>query len=184
MLVVQHIWSRWTKASRGAAAQRPRGKPAYPLPLAAISTRPADTAVHEVKLMEAGGFEEAERFRAVAELADLAEPGQTAPNSAANLRWRPLAGGAFGLSISAPWEGMRVTDWPGHLPSPLITLEVGESCVIDWNGRFRTSMFGSNRSYFYEQHRYACAVVDGRPERELFLSLKPRKTFDFTTRIY
>ena len=79
---------------------------------------------------------------------------------------------------------MRVTDWPGHLPKPLIRLTPGESVLIDWNGRFRNSMGGSNRGYFYEQHRVAAACLDAPFDQDLFLKLKPKKAFDFTTRIY
>ena len=127
--------------------------------------------MHEVELHEADGFELDERFTP----ADGAVAG--------SVRWARKANG-YALTVQPPWEGMRVTDWPGHLPSPLTIVEPGQSVVIDWNGRFRSSMGGSNRSFFYEQHRVAVANVEGRPDTDLFLTLQPRKRFDFTTRIY
>lgn len=102
---------------------------------------------------------------------------------AGNLAWKQGPGG-YALTLTAPMEGMRVTDWPAHLPRPLTVIGPGQSVVIDWNGRFHASLFGSNRSYFYEQHRLAAACLDSPPAPDLFLTLKPRKLFDFTTRIY
>jgi len=184
VLVVQHIWSRWTKQVRAAAAARPRPEPAYPLPLATYDAGPADVLAHEVRRMETEDFRTEHRIGQVRELHDLVGPHDQATTSVANLRWQPVGRGAFALTLMPPWEGMRATAWPAHLPSPLITLEPGQSAVIDWNGRFRSSMGGSNRSFFYEQHRYAAACVDGRPDRDLFLTHEPRKVIDLTTRIY
>ena len=168
MLIVQHIWSRWTKAARAAEAHRPRPKEAYVLPL---PTDSADVMVHAVTMHEADAFELKQTF------------GPADGAMAGSVRWTRRPEG-WGLSVLPPWEGMRVTGWPGHLPNPLSVLEPGQSVVIDWNGRFRNSMGGSNRGFFYEQHRIAAACIDGPPEPELFLTLEPRKTFDFTTKIY
>ncbi len=110
----------------------------------------------------------------------IARPGARA----GSLTWKAVADGAYALSLAPPMEGMRRTKWPEHLPRPLTMVRPGQSAVIDWNGRFQASLFGSNRSSFYEQHRLAAACVEGVVEADLFLTLKPRKAFDFTTRIY
>ena len=182
MLILQHIWSRWTKAARGAGARRPRPAPAYPLPVLPWPDDPgAGVIVHEVRLLEREDFKETRR---VLVSADDWGRERREPAHDANLHWRPTAGGGFALWLTPPWDSMRRTPWPARLPNPLIELRPGEGAVIDWNGRFMSSAAGSNRSYFYDQHRYAVACVEGAPDPELFLTLQPRKVIDLTTRIY
>jgi hypothetical protein len=78
---------------------------------------------------------------------------------------------------------MLVTAWPGHLPSPLFTGTLGEAVRIDWNGRFRSSIGGSNRSYFYEEHTVWVALLDSPLDKSL-LDIVPRKHIDLRTQIY
>jgi hypothetical protein len=78
---------------------------------------------------------------------------------------------------------MLRTAWPGHLPAPLFTGGIGEAVRIDWNGRFRSSVFGSNRSFFYEEHTVWVALVENLTD-DAILKLTPRKHIDLRTQIY
>lgn len=172
MLVIQHIWSRWRKEARSADARRWRGRPAYRLPGPLPEPSPGSSAhvvVHRIEPVDPTGSEIIETFQ------------NADGNMVANMRW-VTSGETFDLSLSRPFSTMLTTDWPTHLPSPLITLQPGQSTVVDWNGRFHAAM-ASQKGYFFEAHRIAAACVDD-PAPDLFLKLEPRKTFDFTTRIY
>jgi hypothetical protein len=78
---------------------------------------------------------------------------------------------------------VELTRLSGERWPPLFTLREGETARIDWNGRFRTSLFGSNRSSYYEQHIYWLALT-GDPPPRLFLDATPRKHVDLRTEIY
>jgi len=127
--------------------------------------------LHRVSLLEADDFRLAE---SITEVSD---------GRVANLRWK-ASGEGYALGLEPPSPEMRRTGWPDRLPKPLSVIQPGQSVIIDWNGRFQASMFGSNRSFIYEQHRLAVACTVETPAPDLFLTLQPRKTFDFTTRIY
>lgn len=127
--------------------------------------------MHSVTLLEADNFR----------LAEMIAPPEG--NQVANLRWK-ISGDGYALSLEPPSPLRRRTDWPDHLPNPLSVIAPGQSVVIDWNARFQMSIGGSNRAFIYEQHRLAVACTVATPDPELFLTLEPRKTFDFTTRIY
>ena len=178
MLILQHIWTRWTKYSRGANSplRRPRLDEAYRLP---PHPEPAGPVLyHEVRAIEAEGFELIERIGPVdRDGFQRAQPGRATP-----LDWRLTRDGAE-IRLSNPSEHRLRTKWPAFLPSPLFVLRSGESARIDWNGRFRTSLFGSNLAYYYEQHTYWLALAEA-PEPLLFLEAKPRKHVDLRTEIY
>ena len=177
MLIIQHIWMKWTKLSRGAdaAIRRPRLDEAYSLPALDESHH---VLRHEIRALESDGF------RVIEEAAgtDRMDWPRLQPYRDNALDWRER-GDAVEIILTDPSQHRRQTKWPAHLPSPLFTLREGETARVDWNGRFRTSMGGSNRSSYYEQHIYWLAVA-ARPVPSLFLDAKPRKHIDLRTEIY
>jgi hypothetical protein len=176
IFVIQHIWTRWTKAARGANAplKRPRLDEAYPLP----GTPAAGSAIlHEVRTLEQEGFAIEQSFGPVTGR----EWKDAQWSHGALLDWHLGKEGAEILLQSE--TSRRQTKWPAFLPSPLFTLRAGETARIDWNGRFRTSAGGSNRSSYYEQHTYWLALTDA-VEPRLFLDATPRKHVDLRTGIY
>jgi hypothetical protein len=179
LLVLQHIWSRWTKASRGGAEAKRRLvlAEAYPLPHPPADAAPPAWA-HEVWALEDDGFAVRQRAGPITH----EDWERTEPLHAANLRWSVTRDQAT-LSLLEPWPSLRRTPWPAHLPSPLTTLHEGEVVRIDWNARFASSAGGSDGSYFFEQHAVWAAFARA-PAKDLFLTAEPRKRFDFTTRIY
>src|SRR5690349_2443281 len=127
MLVLQHLWSHWTKASRGGDRKRPRLDPAYLLP----HVPGGQVWLHDVRRLER------EEFRVEARSRGLEPDDWTHPEPAhpANLRWRSL-GTDFEITLHEPWATLRRTAWPGWLPQPLVVLGPGDIALIDWNGRF------------------------------------------------
>lgn len=93
------------------------------------------------------------------------------------------SGDTFTVSLLRPWGGMLTTKWPAYLPTPLFEGDLGEAVRIDWNARFRASLFGSNRSYFYEEHTIWVTLV-AAPLDSSFLTLEPVKHIDLRTTIY
>lgn len=175
MLVVQHIWSHWTKKARAADEQRPRPPEACSLP----NLLPDAAAwLHDVRRLER------EDFRLEAQSLPLTVESWThaSPIHPANLSWRPRSTG-YEISLHDPWSSMRRTAWPAQLPQPITTLEPGQVALIDWNGRFMNSLFGSNRGYFYAEHRFWLANAEA-PGPRLFLDAQPRKHIDLRTKIY
>jgi hypothetical protein len=177
LLIIQDIWSRWTKAARGANSplRRPRLDEAYPLPPAG---GPAPVLWHELRAMERENFALVESFGPI----DRDGFRRAEPYRAAPLDWR-LAGEGAEIRLHHPSEHRLRTKWPAFLPSPLFTLQPGETARIDWNGRFRSSTFGSSLAYYFEQHIYWLALAD-TPHPRLFLDAKPRKHVDLRTEIY
>ena len=177
MLILQHIWSRWTKSSRGADSplRRPRLEEVYPLPAG-----PADGDVwcHEVRAVEEHDFAIEQSAGPIAHDDWI----RARPHRATPLGWH-LRKDSADIRLSNPSEYRLRTKWPAFLPSPLFTLRAGETVRIDWNGRLRMSLFGSNRSHYFEQHTYWLALADA-PEPRLFLDAKPRKHVDLRTEIY
>ena len=177
MLIIQHIWTQWTKRSRGAnsALQRPRLAEAYLLP---PLDGPAPVVRHEVRALEG------EDFSIVQTLAptDREDWTRTVPRHENALDWR-VRDEVTEIVVVKPSDHRLQTAWPAWLPVPLFTLRQGETARIGWNGRFRTSLFGSNRSSYYEQHTYWLAVVR-TPEPRLFLDAQPRKLIDLRRHIY
>lgn len=107
---------------------------------------------------------------------------QSSPYRATPLAWH-LRGDEADIRLSNPSEYRLRTKWPAFLPTPLFVLRFGETARIDWNGRFRTSLFGSNRSFSWQQHTYWLALAEA-PDPRLFLDSKPRKHIDLRTEIY
>lgn len=177
MIVIQHLWTRWTKASRDASARRPRLIGPRALTVPALPERPGHAWVHDVHQVEHEEF-------ALRDGSDWMSPDDWSRTTATtNLTWIARAGGAFDLRLYPPLEGMRQTRWPDALPAPLLVLEAGETARILWNGRFRNSMGGSNRGSFYEEHDLFVAAGD-RPGATVFLDGPITRTVDLTTRIY
>ncbi len=176
MLVIQHVWRRWTKATRGAdkAAARLALAEAHPLPPGATG----NAWLHAVWALERDGFAKRERVGPVT--AD--DWAHQEPAHAANLRWT-LRDGGVDIGLLEPWPSLRVTPWPGHLPTPLLRVRAGEVVRIDWNGRFRSSAGGSDLSYFMDHHIYWLAV-HAAPPPDLFTAAVPRKHVDLRTGIY
>lgn len=177
MLILQHIWSRWTKESRGANARWPRRRleEVYPLP---ADEAGGDIWCHEICAVEEDGFAIDESAGPIVHDDWIrARPHRTTP-----LAWH-MRKGAADIRLTNPSRYRLTTKWPAFLPSPLFTLAPGETARIDWNGRLRMSLFGSNRSYYYEQHTYWLALAEA-PEPRLFLDSKPRKHVDLRTEIY
>jgi hypothetical protein len=178
MLIIQHIWSRWTKASRGTNArlERPRLHEAYELP---EWNEPAEILVHErFAVEEREGFMVDQRVGPVTR-DDWARPKLWC---ATPRDWR-VRKDKVEIRLSHPSEQRLQTRWPAFLPSPLFALRPGDIARIDWNGRFRMSMSGSNRSTYYEQHIYWLTFV-ATVEPRLFLDATPRKHVDLRTEIY
>lgn len=176
VLMIQDVWSRWTKASRAAADATARlAVPrVHRLPLLSGDA----TIRHEVALLETDGFEPRHLVRSLNDPAWAHDM----PARPDYLRVRRVGEG-FAVSLLPPWDSMRVTKWPAWLPSPLFEGGLGEAVRIDWNGRFRTSIGGSNRSYFYEEHTI-WVTLQAAPTDATFLTLEPVKHIDFRTRIY
>jgi hypothetical protein len=178
MLIIQHIWMRWTKQSRGANARlkRPRLEEAYALPAPR-----GDGAVlcHEIRAIEEDfGFAIDESLEPV----DRETWKRPQPWHEEVLDWR-IGKDQIGISLGRPGGERLQTKWPAFLPSPLFALRPGDTARIDWNGRLRMSMGDSNRSSYYEQHLYWLAFADV-PAPRLFLDAKPRKHVDLRTGIY
>jgi hypothetical protein len=177
-LIIQHIWMRWTKQSRGANArlERPRLEEAYALPTPAGD---GPVLCHEIRAIEQDhGFAIDESFAPV----DRDSWHRPAPWREEVLDWR-IRKDRVEISISSPSEHRLQTKWPAFLPSPLFALRLGDVARIDWNGRLRMSMGDSNRSSYYEQHLYRLALADA-PTPRLFLDDEPRKHIDLRTGIY
>ena len=177
MLFIQHIWTKWTKHSRGADApvQRPRLADAYPLPL----IRGSDGVFrHEIRALER------ENFALVEEVGPVSrdEWARLQPYRDNALDWR-RRGDQAEIILRKPSEHRQQTKWPAFLPTPLFTLKEGETARIEWNGRFISSMSGHNRATYYEQHLYWLAVTS-EPRERLFLDAEPKKTIDLRTEIY
>lgn len=176
MLIIQHIWTRWTKLSRGANSplQRPRLAEAYPLPEVPVGT---DVFLHEIKALERENF-------AITQWAGPItrkewKEGQW--HQGVLLDWLQTG---FDAEITLHKDTYRLqTKWPSFLPQPLFKVPLGETSRIDWNGRFRFSLFGSNRSSYYEQHCYWLAYAKDSDPR-LFLDAQPRKHVDLRAHIY
>jgi hypothetical protein len=176
VLVMQDTWLRWTKASRAAldATTRLAVPRAHLLPQLVNE----GTLRHEVAAFESNGFEQLQRIRAI----DDPAWAQDLPIRPDNVGVR-RRGDGFEVRLARPFPSMLVTAWPGHLPSPLFTGTLGEAVQIDWNGRFRSSIGGSNRSYFYEEHTVWVALLDSLLDKSL-LDIAPRKHIDLRTQIY
>jgi hypothetical protein len=180
MLILQHIWARWTKRTRGAQAadRRPRFPEAYPLPTPwPRSALHPQAWLHEIRSLEA------EQFQLVARIEPL-EPASWAdpkPWHPANLHWRITDAGVQ-LSLLPPAPMFRQTAWP-ILPQPLMTLAPGETLRIDWNARFRKSATGSNRASFFDEHRFWLGCTD-TPRPDLFTQALPEKHIDLRINIY
>jgi hypothetical protein len=181
VLIMQDTWLRWTKATRAAADAAPRlAVPrAHLLPYLLLPRLANEgTLRHEVAALESDGFEQLHRVRAI----DDPAWAQDLPIRPDNIGVR-RRGDDFEVRLSRPFSSMLVTAWPGHLPAPLFTGKVGEAVRIDWNGRFRSSLSGSNRSYFFEEHTVWVALLDSPIDKSL-LELTPRKHIDLRTQIY
>jgi hypothetical protein len=180
MVILQHVWRRWTRATRAAAdaAVRNALPEAWPLKPPGGRLPPGRIWIHQVRAFEAEAYEPVQTAAALTH----AEWAQALPAHPANLHWR-VKGERVELSLTPPWEGLRQTKWPAWLPSPLVTVGAGEVVRLDWNGRFYASLAGGKRSYFYDWHTYWAAVSDD-PGPELFIHAVPRKAADFRTGIY
>lgn len=177
MLIIQHIWTKWTKRSRGADSpvRRPRMAEAYLLP--AISATEG-VVRHEIRALERENFLPVEEVGSISR--DEWERLQPYRDNALDWRWW---GDRAEIILRKPSEHRQQTKWPAFLPKPLFTLEEGETARIEWNGRFISSMSGHNRSTYYEQHVYWLAVTH-EPRERLFLDGEPKKTIDLRTEIY
>jgi hypothetical protein len=180
VVILQHLWRRWTRATRAAAdaAVRNALPEAWPLRPPAGRLPAGRIWVHQVRAFEADGYEPVEQAAALTH----AEWAQTPPAHPANLHWR-LAGDGAELSLTPPWESLRQTKWPAWLPDPLTVVHPDEVVRLDWNARFVASISRARREYFYEHHTYWVGVSDD-PGPELFTGATPRKHLDFRTGIY
>ncbi|MEA3051603.1 MAG: hypothetical protein QOG72_506 [Sphingomonadales bacterium] len=177
MLILQHIWSRWTKESRGANARRPRPRleEAYAFPEIEAG---GDVWCHEIHSVGEEDFAVEQSLDPI--VGD--EWRHWRPHRATPLAWH-LHKDAADIRLANPSQHRLRTKWPAFLPSPLFTLRPGETARIDWNGRLRMSMGGSDRSYYYEQHTYWLALAEA-PGPRLFLDARPKKHIDLRTEIY
>jgi hypothetical protein len=176
VLVMQDTWLRWTRASRAAADATAR----LAVPRVHLLPQLANegTLRHEIAALEQNGFEALQRIRAI----DAPAWAQDLPIRPDNVGVR-RRGDGFEVRLGRPFASMLTTAWPAHLPTPLFTGRVGDAVRIDWNGRFRSSVAGSNRSYFYEEHTIWVALLEN-PTDHALLGLVPRKHIDLRTQIY
>jgi hypothetical protein len=176
VLVMQDTWLRWTKASRAAADATAR------LAVPRVHLLPQlvneGTLRHEIAALEQDGFEQLQRIRAIDDPAWAQDLPIRPDNVGARKR-----GDGFEVRLARPFPSMLTTAWPAHLPAPLFAGGVGAAVRIDWNGRFRSSVSGSNRSYFYEEHTVWVALLEN-PTGQALLDLRPRKHIDLRTQIY
>lgn len=176
VLMVQDVWFRWTKASRAAADAGTR------LALPRVHSLPIlsseATVRHEVAALEENGFEPRHLVRSL----DDPAWAHDRPARPDNLKaWR--VGDGFAVALLRPWPSMLTTRWPAWLASPLFEGGLGDAVRIDWNGRFRASVSGSNRSYFYEEHTTRVTLQAAQSDSS-FVELEPIKHIDLRTRIY
>jgi len=177
MIVIQHLWTQWTKASRDASARRPRLVDAQPLPPPGTPEPRGQAWVHDIHRRESEAFD-------LRSAAGWMTPDAWSRGHFTNtLTWIARAGGAFELRLYPPAPGMMQTRWPVALPTPLFVLKPGDSARITWNARFRNSMGGSNRGSFYEEHELFAAVAPA-VKPDLFTSGVTTHAIDLTTRIY
>ncbi|MGX4639988.1 hypothetical protein [Massilia sp. SYSU DXS3249] len=176
VLVIQDVWFRWTKATRAAADAKARlaAPRVYLLPQLSGER----SIHHEVLVHESEGFVPLHRIR------PIGDPGwhQDRPMRPDNLQAR-VTGDGFAVSLKPPFGSLLTTKWPAFLPSPLFEGKLGEAVQIDWNGRFRSSLGGSNRSYFFEEHAIRVALL-AAPTDAALLALEPVKHIDLRTNIY
>jgi hypothetical protein len=179
-LLIQDTWLRWTKASRAAsdAGARLAVPRVHLLPQLSPHLHEDGSLRHEIAVLEENAFAPLHRVRAIGDPAW----GQDRPLRPDNLRAR-VRGDEFEVRLDRPWGSMLATRWPAQLPAPLFRGRVGESVRVDWNGRFRASLSGSNRSYFYEEHTVWVTLQEAPTDR-VFVELAPRKHIDLRTRIY
>lgn len=176
VLMIQDVWTRWTKASRAAAdaGTRLAVPRVHRLPILSGEA----TIWHEVAALEEHGFEARHLVRRM----DDPAWAHDRPARPDNLKaWR--VGEGFAVSLLRPWDSMLTTRWPAWLASPLFEGGLGDAVRIDWNARFRASVSGSNRSYFYEEHT-VWVTLQAAPTDASFLALEPVKHIDLRTTIY
>ncbi len=176
VLMIQDVWSRWTKASRAAAdaGTRLAVPRVHRLPILSGEA----TIRHEVAALEEHGFEARHLVRRMDDPA-WAHDRPARPDNLKALR----VGEGFAVSLFRPWDSMLTTRWPAWLASPLFEGGLGDAVRIDWNARFRASVSGSNRSYFYEEHT-VWVTLQAAPTDASFLALAPSKHIDLRTTIY
>ena len=176
VLMVQDVWFRWTKASRAAANAGTR----LALPrVHALPILSSEASVrHEVAALEENGFEPRHLVRRL----DDPAWAHDRPARPDNLKaWR--VGDGFAVALLRPWPSMLTTRWPAWLASPLFEGGLGDAVRIDWNGRFRASVSGSNRSYFYEEHTTWVTLQAAQTDSS-FVKLELIKHIDLRTTIY
>lgn len=179
VLILQHVWRRWTKATRAAADAGPRlaVPEAFPLKGPAGPVGGGQVWVHEVRALEETGF----RVDETAGPATHDGWARAEPGRPANLTWR-LGKGEAELGLLRPSATLQ-TKWPAHLPTPICVVGPDDVVRIDWNGRFLRSISGLNRSTYYEWHTYWLTWAED-PPRDVFTAAVPRKHVDLRTRIY
>ncbi|MBU6320095.1 MAG: hypothetical protein KGS00_10595 [Alphaproteobacteria bacterium] len=177
MFILQHIWSRWTKQSRGANAERPRPR----LPEGALLPQGHSGPVpllHSLRLLEA------EDFRLVETVGPLTP--ETWRHSdvqhAANLSWK-TGQEDVEVTLTEPWPSLRRTIWKGPPSGPIARVREGQRLLILWNARFFASAAGSDRSYFFEEHALRIANL-ANPSRDALVGRDGMRVIDLLTRIY
>jgi len=177
MLIVQHIWSRWTKQSRGANASSPRPRLPEGALLPSGLSGPAPM-LHSLRLLEAEGFRLAESFGPLTP--ETWRHGD--PQHAGNLSWKE-GPEDIEITLTEPWPSLRRTVWKGPPSGPVARLRDGQKLLILWNARFFASAAGSDRSYFFEEHAVRIANVTN-PTREALIGRESMRVIDLLTRIY
>jgi hypothetical protein len=170
MIVMQHIWSRWTKRSRGANADLPRPKVAGAYPLPAIPSH-IGFARHTILF---DGFGDDFERRETLDLFDKIPPHSYDRDGPIHLK---LHGDRLEVRLQRP--ATLQTRWPSHLPSPLFSIEAPRTANIRWSGRFGTS----RRQTFFQDH--SCWIAWGEAVAEnAFLEAVPVKNIDYRVNLY
>lgn len=175
ILIIQHIWTRWSKASRGANASIARVRPpsGWPLPKMLPDAR---AICQELRCLEEEGFQLFETVGGVDTTAD-----RRAFHGLDRLTWQP---GDEGLELRFRHARGRGV-FANRIPSQTIRLVLrrDQTIRIDWNARLPMSLSGHNRAVVYEQRCYLLQFGSAAAALA-FGQTPPSKTVDLTRHIY
>lgn len=175
ILIIQHIWTRWSKASRGANAAIARVRPPLEWPLPKVLPD-ARSICHEVRCLEDEGFQ---LFEAIGGVDTVVE--RRAFHGLDRLTWQP---GDDRLELRFR-HGQRRSTLTSTISSQTMRLVLwrDQAIRIDWNARLPMSLSGDNRAVVYEQRSYMLQF--GSAVAALaFGQTPPSKTIDLTRHIY
>lgn len=175
ILIIQHIWTRWSKASRGANAAIARVRPPSEWQLPKVLPN-ARSVCQEVRCLEEDGFAIFETIGGVDTTAD-----RRAFHGLDRLTWQP---GDEGLELRFRHgrTGLAVGS-NGPTQTTRMILRHNQPLRIDWNARLPMSLSGDNRAVVFEQRSYLLQFGSAAAALA-FGQTPPSKTVDLTRHIY